>query len=152
GHLASAGPRLGRPGRFLACPASPTPPPPPPAPQPVDPRLPVPPGPPHPSRGPLPARQPVRQCQHLPLRGPEHPGLGHPPRRIPIRRPPDCRRHARLTDVDATHPAPVQRLVGHLFQRPSPIQACYPASGYRPGNRGRAERLTRVLEATINGP
>ena len=83
--------------------------------QPVKRPLPVVPGRLHHHRGHLPAPQPVRQRQHLSLGGAEAAGLLHPPRRITIGWHPDRRDQPGLADIDAAHPVPVQRLVGHLF-------------------------------------
>jgi hypothetical protein len=90
----------------------------------------------------LPGPQPVRQCQHLSLGGAEAAGLSRTPCRIPIRGHPDRRHQPGLADVDAAHPVPVQRLVGHLFH--ASLTSFFPALAshtrwYRPGNRGRAE-------------
>jgi len=74
----------------------------------------------HHHRGHLPAPQPVRQRQHLPLGRTEAAGLLHPPRRITIGWHPDRRHPARLADAGAAHPVPVQRLVGYLFHASSP--------------------------------
>jgi site-specific DNA recombinase len=99
--------------------------------------------------------QPVRQRQHLSLGGAEAAGLLHPPRRIPIRWHPDRRHQPSLADVDAAHPVPVQRLVGHLFHVSLTsaflhLLACEVVPPGEPG--GERRNLTRVLVATMNGP
>ena len=91
--------------------------------QPVKDRPPVVPGGLHHDRVDLPAAQPVRQRQHLILGGAEGADLLHPPPGILVRRDPDRRGHLGLADIDAAHPVPVQRLVGHLFHAPSLLRS-----------------------------
>ena len=124
--------------------------------QPVKRPLPVVPGRLHHHCGHLPAPQPVRQRQHLLPGGAEAAGLSHPPRRVPIRGHPDRHCHLGLADINAAYPVPVQRLIGHLFHAtlppPAPgLLACLPGGTAR-GAGGERKKLTRVLEATINGP
>ena len=60
-----------------------------------------------------------------------------------------------LADVDAAHPVPVQRLVGHLFHASLHLLPSGLASlrgGTARGTGGERKKLTRVLEATMNGP
>src|SRR5262249_62023377 len=73
---------------------------------------------PPPRRGPLPGPHPARQPHPPPPGRPEAAGLARPPHRAGIRRHPDRRGHPGLADVDAAHPVPVQRLVGHLVHAP----------------------------------
>jgi hypothetical protein len=111
----------------------------------------------HRRRGHLPGPQPVRQRQHPAPGGREAAGLLRPPCRVLIRRHPDRRVHLRLADIDAAHPVPVQRLIGHLFHTslhlpvPGPLACCcQEAPPGEPGASGK--KLTRVLVATVNGP
>ena len=60
-----------------------------------------------------------------------------------------------LADVDAAHPVPVQRLVGHLFH--ASLTSPFPRTAHLPGDTARGtggerRNLTRVLEAAMNGP
>ena len=123
--------------------------------QPVKRPLPVVPGGLHHHRGHLPAPQPVRQRQHLPLSRAEAAGLG-------------ARRAGSLSEgtrIVATMPAlPISmphtrsRYSGSSVTsstRPSPVLSLWTANlpgGTARGTGGERKKLTRVLEATMNGP
>ena len=109
----------------------------------------------HHHRGHLPAPQPVRQRQHLPLRGAEAAGLLRPPRRsgpmapgssptipaLPMSMPHTRSRYSGSSVTSSTRPSPLPSL--HLL-------AC--RGGTARGTGGERRNLTRVLEATMNGP
>jgi hypothetical protein len=63
--------------------------------------------------------------------------------------------HPGLADAGAADTVPVQRLVGHLFHASLTFALSWTASargGTARGTGGEQKKLTRVLEATMNGP
>ena len=110
---------------------------------------------------PSPPRAPARTAASPPAPAPlsgggaEAAGLGHPPCRVTIGWHPDRRHQPGLADVDAAHPVPVRRLVGHLFHASFTSAFLALASlrgGTARGTGGERRNLTRVLVAAMNGP